>query len=192
VSLWRRVFDERKHVVLPLVIVLVANVAIFALAVVPLRSVVANANSQALDATLELAQARRLLKQARDARASRTRADAELHRFYTAVLPRDQPTAVKTTNLWLNEAARSAGLVFRASHFDVTDVRDSRLARAFATVTLQGRYANIRRFLYEVEQAQEFILVERVELTQSGAQPGANGLLEISLVVSTYFVKPGA
>jgi Tfp pilus assembly protein PilO len=61
------------------------------------------------------------------------------------------------------------------------------LSRAFSRVTLEGRYPNIRRFLYDVEKAKEFIVVEKVELAEQGDQPAANGLLEVSLVVATYF-----
>jgi Tfp pilus assembly protein PilO len=187
--LWRRVFDDYKRIALPLVVLLVANVAASILAVVPLRSSMAAARSQVLDTTLELAQARKLDKQAHDARASRDRAEAELQKFYTTVLPRDQNGAINTIQS-LAEAARGAGLIFRTSHYDVTDVRDSRLDRLFATVTLQGRYANFRRFLYELEGAEEFVILERVELDQSSDRAGAEGLLEVSLGVSTYFLKP--
>jgi Tfp pilus assembly protein PilO len=56
-----------------------------------------------------------------------------------------------------------------------------------------GRYANIRRFLYAVETASEFVVVEKVGLAQSTAtEQGSNGALEVSLVVATYFVTPSA
>jgi hypothetical protein len=190
-TLWRRVFDDRKRVALPLVIALAANAAAFGLAVVPLQSSVTAAQSQSLDAALDLAQARRLAKQAQDARTSRDRAEAELKTFYTKTLPADQGTAVKTI-YWLSEAARGAGLIARGIHTDVADVRDSRLERVFTTLTLQGRYANIRRFLYDLEGAEEFVIVERVDLAQGSDRPGAEGLLEVSLLVSTYFVQPGS
>ena len=77
----------------------------------------------------------------------------------------------------------------RASHFDWDAVRDSRLSRAFSTVTLVGRYANVRRFLYAVETATEFIVVERVGVEEA-TSPGASGNLEVSLMVATYFLSP--
>jgi Tfp pilus assembly protein PilO len=56
-------------------------------------------------------------------------------------------------------------------------------------VTLRGRYADIRRFLHAVESADQFLVVERVELAQSTATTPANtGILEVSLLVSTFFV----
>ena len=186
-SLWRRIFEERKQVLLPLGIALVANIAVLMLAVLPLQTAVASADARAVGAMRELGDARRLDRQVTQARTGKVRADEELHKFYTEVLPRDFPTAQTTTNLWLTQAAEDAGLSFKGSHFDWDAIRDSALSRAFSRVTLEGRYPNIRRFLYDVEKAKEFIVVEKVELAEQGDQPAANGLLEVSLVVATYF-----
>jgi Tfp pilus assembly protein PilO len=94
-------------------------------------------------------------------------------------------------NLWVAEAAREAGLDFRGSQFDWDEVRDSLLTRAFSRITLQGSYPSIRRFLHAVETAQEFVVVERVELVQQADSVSETGQLEVSLIVATYFVtKP--
>jgi Tfp pilus assembly protein PilO len=187
-NLLRRIFEERRRVLLPLLIVLVVNVAALLLAVLPLRTAVAAAQSGAADAMLQLGEARRLERQVGQARTSKEHADEELRRFYTEVLPRDLPTATKTMNLWVTEAARDAGLEFSGSQFDWTEIRDSRLSRAFSRITLEGNYPNMRRFLHALETADEFIVVERVELAQQNDQPSANGPLEVSLVVATYFL----
>jgi len=189
-SLWRRIYEERRAIILPLVIVLVVNAAVLGLVVWPLQNSVAAAEVQSAEATAALADARRLEKQAREAQSSKERATQELQKFYGEVLPKNLHTAENTTGLWLTQAAKDAGLVFKGSHFEYTEVRDSRLSRAYTKVTLQGRYPNIRKFLYAVETAQEFIVVERVELAQQGDQPSANGLLEVQLLVATYFLTP--
>jgi Tfp pilus assembly protein PilO len=190
-KLWRRIYEERKRVLLPLAIVLVANIAVLVLAVFPLRNVVSAAESRAVDAKRDLAEAMRLERQITQARTSKEQADDELRRFYAEVLPRDFATAEIATNLWLNEAATESGLSFKSSRFSTSEIRDSDLTRAYSRVTLEGRYPDIRRFLYEVETAKEFIIVERVELAEQGSQPGANSPLEVSLLVSTYFLtKP--
>jgi Tfp pilus assembly protein PilO len=190
-SLWRRIFQERRAVLLPLVLVLVANIAVLLLAVVPLRSSMGAAEAEESTALAELAQAKRLGTQSTAAAASRQQADLQLKQFYGDVLPRDFATAVKTTTFWLQQAARDAGLSFRSSHFDPKPLEDSRLTKATATMGLQGRYAEIRRFLHAVETAEEFIVVERVELAQSDTtQLGADNTLAVEIVVSTYFLTP--
>ena len=192
VTLSRRLLDERRKTLLPLLVGLAANIAALVLAVLPLRTAVSAADAAATDATLQLGEARRLQREAQQARVSKETADAELRRFYTSVLPRDLPTAQKTMNLWVAEAAREAGLDFQGSHFDWADVRDSPLTRAFSRITLQGSYPSIRRFLHAVETAEEFVVVERVELVQQADQVAATGQLEVSLVVATYFVRAPA
>jgi Tfp pilus assembly protein PilO len=188
-SLWRRIYAERRRVLLPLIIAAVVNVAVLLLVLLPLGRSVAAAEIAAQDATLKLAQARQLERQARNATTSRDRADRELQQFYTTVLPNGFAVASRTTNRWLQEAARNAGLEFRGANFDWEAVRESPLSRAYSDVTLRGRYADIRRFLHAVESAEQFVVVERVELAQSTTTSPANtGILEVSLLVSTFFV----
>ncbi|MEO8483375.1 MAG: GspMb/PilO family protein [Acidobacteriota bacterium] len=188
-SLWARVYEERRRVIVPLVILAAISVATLLLAVWPLQRSVTNSENAALEAMVGLANARRFERQAREAADSKRRADTELQAFYTDVLPRDFATATKTTTQWLQVAAREAGLEFKASHFDWDVVRDSRLSRAFSTVTLVGKYPNIRRFLYAVETASEFIVIEKVSVAESTGQ-GSGGNLEVSLGVATYFLSP--
>jgi Tfp pilus assembly protein PilO len=190
-SLWKRIFEERRAVLLPLIIVLVANVAVLLLAVVPLQTSVAGAENSAFQAMAALDAARRGEKQARDARASKDRAEQELQKFHADILPKNLNTARKVTTTWLEQAASDAGVAFKGYSFDHNEVRDSRLTRVVVMFTLQGRYANIRKFLYNVETAEEFVVVEKVELAQSGStSPAANGLLEVGLTVSTYYLTP--
>lgn len=187
-TLWARIFHERRRVLVPLGVALVVNIAVLVLAVLPLRSVIRATEVRSIDAMRALADARRLERQATQARTSKIRADDELRKFYTDVLPADFQAAETATNLWLAQAAQGAGLVFKGSHFEWNDIRDSVLSRASARITLEGTYADIRRFLYAVETAEEFIIVERVELANQGDQPGTAGRLQVSLIVSTYFL----
>jgi Tfp pilus assembly protein PilO len=190
-SLWRRIFAERRRVILPIVIVLVANVAVLLLAVLPLQTSVTGAESSAFEAMATLDLARRGDKQARDAKASKDRAEQELKKFYEEKLPKELNTARKVTTAWLVQAAADAGVSFKGLSLDYNEVRDSRLTRVVVKFTLQGRYASVRKFLYNVETAEEFVVVEKVELAQTGADtPATSGLLELGLTVSTYFLTP--
>jgi Tfp pilus assembly protein PilO len=67
-------------------------------------------------------------------------------------------------------------------------VRDSRLSRATATISLLGRYQDIREFLHAVEAAEEFIIIERVELSETQQErPGAGASLNVQLQVASYY-----
>ena len=192
-NLWRRIYAEHRRVLLPLLVVAAANVVLFVGVVLPVGRSVATAERDAQDATLNLATARQLDRQARNAAASRDRADRELQAFYGDVLPSTFVVAERTTRRWLQQAARDAGLEYRAANFTWEPVRESPLSRASADVTLRGRYADIRRFLHAVEAADEFLVVERLALTQPANTPqGTAGMLEVSLIVSTFFVTEPA
>jgi Tfp pilus assembly protein PilO len=187
-SLWRRVYEERKRVVLPLLILLAANVAAFVGGVLPLGQRVTAAEGARDEARFALANAQLRYRQAKDALAGRERAEQDLRRFYTEVLPRDQATATRATNVWLAQAAKADGLEFTASNASQAPERDSPLSKASATVSLLGRYPNIRQFLHGVESAEEFIIIERVELSESEQnQPGAGTPLTVQLRVSSYY-----
>ncbi|MEO7190812.1 MAG: GspMb/PilO family protein [Vicinamibacterales bacterium] len=186
--LWSRVYQERRPVIVALLVVLVANLGVLLLVVWPLASSLASTQAEALQEMANLGLARRLEAQAAQAAARRREVEGELQHFYGQRLPRDSQTATRTATLWLQRAAREAGLEFRNSRFDTKDVRESHLLRADSTVTLIGRYGDIRRFLTEVEAAKEFVIVDRVELAQSDStQPGTSDRIEIALNVSTYF-----
>lgn len=188
-TLWRRIYAERRRVLLPLLLAMAANVVVFLLVVLPLGRSVAASEAAAQAAAFDLASARQLERQARNATASRDRADRELQQFYTSVLPRSFAVAERTANRWLQQAAREAGLDYRGANFAWDEVRDSPLSRAFSNATLRGRYADIRQFLHAVESANEFLVVERLELGQPNAATGGSaGLLEVSLLVSTFFL----
>jgi Tfp pilus assembly protein PilO len=197
VSLWRRVYQERRGIILPLVVALVANAGLLAFVVLPLERSVAGAGDESVAAMGRLASARLAEKAARAAKASKERADDELRRFYADVLPPDLNEARRLTDHWLQGVAEQAGLQFKTARLDFAPVRDSQLTKVSEKVTLIGQYSEIRRFLYAVETAPQFVIIERVALGESSTTQGgaagaaASGLLEIGLDVSTYFSLSG-
>ena len=60
----------------------------------------------------------------------------------------------------------------------------SRLARLRINMLLKGDYRNMRRFIYELETAPEFIVIEEVILSQGGSTDDAEVL---TLGLATYF-----
>jgi Tfp pilus assembly protein PilO len=192
-QLWRRVFVERRSVVLPLLGLLVVNVAVLALVVLPLRRSVTAAEETSIQALADLGVATRDNQAAKLAKSRKEEADVELTKFYAEVLPKNQAEATNLIEFWLDRRARAASLEFRQSQLDVEPVRESRMVKASATVSLRGTYANITRFLYDVETADPFVIVEKVELGESSTLQGASeGIIEIDLDVATYFVGASA
>lgn len=191
-NLWRRLFRERRAIMLPLAVLLAANAAVLALAVLPLSRHVAGLRYDAQNASTSLLRARLLEKQAKNASASKQRADQELRKFYGEILPADARTAQRVFS-FLERAAAESGLQFQHTTVEESEVRDSQLLRMSGKVTLSGEYQNIRKFLYTVETAQEFVVIERVGLAQAAdLRSGANGRLEVALDVATYYLNSAA
>jgi Tfp pilus assembly protein PilO len=191
VSLWRRIYVERRSVILPLFILLIGNVALLALAVLPLSGSVASLHGDALNATTAMLKARTIDQQAKDARGSKERADQELKKFYGEILPAT-PAGARKVMSFLERTADESGLKFQNSHVEESEIKDSRLERMSAKITLVGDYQNIRKYLYAIETAQQFVVVERVGLSQAADLRSSNsGRLEVTLDVATYFVAAG-
>ena len=188
-SLWKRVFTERRSVVLPLVIFLVADLAALG-GVFYLQRDVDVVKEESETAVLSLGTARVQAKDAKATHQSKDLAETQLKKFYGETLPRDFESAVNITVFWVNKTAKAARVSSRTGTFDAEEVRDSRLSRVTGQITLVGEYADIRRFLYEVESAQEFVIIEKVELSQPNAAQ-ANALLEVQLSVATYYLTDG-
>lgn len=191
-SLWRRIYHERRAVALPLMVVLAANVGLLALAVLPLKQHVASLQGERDDAARNLQLAQLAEKRAKDSLASKQTADQQLRQFYSGILPADYTGASKLVGDFLQGRARESGLVMQRSQAEIEVVKDSRLRRVVGKITLRGDYQSIRKFLYAVETATEFVIIDRIGLEQaSDTRMSNSGALEITLDVTTYYLPPG-
>ena len=111
-------------------------------------------------------------------------ADSELQRFYTDVLPLDLAGARGISFRILVKLAEDMNLVLERRSSVPEKDRESMLARLRTTMVLAGEYEDIRQFIYELETAPEFILIEEVILTQGDE---SNDTLVLTLGVSTYY-----
>ncbi|HET9370097.1 MAG TPA: hypothetical protein VFO19_07605 [Vicinamibacterales bacterium] len=191
-SLWARVYAERRKTVLPLIALFVVNLGVLLLGVWPLKTSVANAKTEAFNQIAALADAKRANQQAHTARDRKNSADVELTTFYSEILPKSYAEASYVTRLFLHDVADRTQLQFQAGDYKPEPIRESRLWRFSGKVVLRGSYQNIRRFLYEVETAPEFVVIDKVELGESGSvqQQAGTGVIEIGLDVSTFFLPP--
>jgi len=185
----KRILGEKRRVILPIVIVLAANVAVFAGAVVPLTRRVDSAADRAAVAAGTLAQARARHQAAEGLVSGKARANEELQRFYREVLPTDWTAARRITYLRLVQLAREHGLQPSRTGSEPQSDKDSALARLQTSMQLTGDYASIRRFIYDLETAPEFVVIENVALGQGSE---ANAPLVLTIEVSTYYWAGGA
>ena len=180
-----RIMAEKRRLIWPLVVVLIANVAVFALVVYPLSQKVALGQQDADAATLALNTARRDYANARATVTGKAQADTELQRFYGDVLPPDLSGARRITNLPIEQMANDANLQVGQRTTHTVPIRDSDLARFTQTVLLTGEYRAIRQFLHQLEIRPEFIIIENVVLAQNESE--ASRGITVTLEIATYY-----
>jgi Tfp pilus assembly protein PilO len=185
-SLLRRVLAEHRRVVTPLTALFVINILVYAVGVYPLARRVANIEQRERAADQALAQARREHDAATGALTGKEQATVELATFYKDVLPADYAGARRLTYLRLAQLAREAGLRLQNYSSEIDDRREnSTLERVRIQINLQGGYDDIRAFLYQLDTAPEFVVIDDVRLREGGGD--ASRVLDLTMQLSTYY-----
>ena len=188
-ALLRRVAAEHRRVILPLAVLLLANVVVYAAGVYPLAQRVENIEERDRAAEQARAQAQREHAAARGALTGKERATVELATFYKEVLPGDFPGARRLTYLRLNQLAREAGLRVLSLESDPQKPeRNSTLERLEISLELEGSYDAIRSFIYDLETAPEFVVIDDVSLADREGQRETHAL---TMRLSTFYKAPG-
>ena len=182
--LLRRAIAEHRRIVVTLTVALVANVLVYALVVYPLSERVANIEQRNQAAAQALAQARIDHAQANGTLTGKARATAELATFYRDVLPQDLAGARRLTYLRLARLARDANLEYERSTYAPVADTDSTLTRLQIQMVLAGTYAEMRDFIYQLETAPEFVVIDNIQLAEGS---DGTGSLVVTLDLSTYF-----
>lgn len=180
----RRIFAEKRRLIYPLITAIVLNLALYAAVIYPLSLKEAGGERAAQLADAQLKAARRDYESARATATGKVAADAELEKFYTAVLPPDQSAARRITFLKIEQLAKAAHVTVLNRQFDPKPERDSTLGKLSIAIALTGQYRDVRRFIYDLETAPEFLILENVAL-QQGAENDRG--LSVNIKVATYY-----
>jgi hypothetical protein len=183
-ALWKRIFVEHRSLIVPLVVAAIANVGVYGLVVYPLGVRSASAADRAANAATALKAAEQDQAAARALVQGKSRAEQELTTFYGKVLPADETAAVRLTYLPLPNIAKKANVRVIGRRWTPDPLtKDARLGRLHIVTALQGEYEAFRQFIYELETAPEFVIIDDVTLTQ--AEVGKP--LTFTLELSTYY-----
>lgn len=183
-TLWSRALREHRVLLIPLVIAALLNVLAYLFLVQPLAARSAGAAGRAAAASASLQSAQREFDLAKQLVDGKARADQELNAFYGKVLPADLTAARRMTYTSLPALAKRTNVRYETRRFDTPDPeRDARFARLGIRMMLQGEYEDIRTFIYELERAPEFVIIDDVTLTEGDE----NAPLTLRLDLSTYF-----
>jgi type IV pilus assembly protein PilO len=181
-----RVMAEKRRVILPLIVAVVANVLLYALVVFPLGRQVASAQEEARDQHEQLYRAQADYKAAKATVSGKLQADAALQKFYKDVLPASDGLARKLTYTRLAQLARQAKVTLEHGSNAIKHEKGSQLSKLTTTYTLSGDYRDVRRFIYSLETAPEFIVLENIALTSATGEQ-SNRALAMNLEIATYF-----
>jgi Tfp pilus assembly protein PilO len=185
-SLVRRVAQEHRRLLMPLLVALGVNILVYAFGVYPLGQRVANVAQREQTADRELAAARREHAQAAGALTGKDRASAELATFYNDVLPSGLTGARRLTYLRLAQLARESNLTYESSRTIDTVDRGSSLSHLAISMSLAGEWDDIRGFIYDLDVAPEFVVIDNIQLSGGGD----SGRLQLTLELSTYYRDP--
>lgn len=187
-SLARRLFSEKRRYIYPLVAGLVLNAVLLLAVVLPLSRKADGGESAAHQASTALKAAQADYEAARATVSGKDSADAELKKFYGAVLPPDHSQARRIA-FRLAELARKSNLALqRRIANPPAQLRDSALEKLTVQQVLIGQYRDIRQFIYHLETSPDFLILENVRLSQG--QEGT-GQLVLDVTVSTYYRAGG-
>ena len=179
-----RVLTEKRRLIVPIVVALIVNIALFVLVLYPLSKKVSGGEQQANAATTAMNAAKRDYDAARATVKGKGQADEELQKFYSDVLPPDMSAARRITFLRIEQLAQKCSLRLERETSDPKPQRDSSLVKFTYRAALSGEYKNIRRFIHELETAPEFLVLENVELTQSEVESRG---LNVNVEIATYY-----
>jgi len=180
----RRILLEKRAIVLPLAIALVANILAYVIVVRPLEVKSAGAADRARQTAVALTAAEKELATARALVSGKADADQELSSFYQKVLPADLAAARRLTYASLPELAKKTGVRYEArTALNEESDKSTKLGRMKLSMVLEGDYRNIRQFIFELESAANFVIIDDLTITEKSA--GDPQQLKINM--STYF-----
>jgi len=183
-ELVQRILGERRSVIVPLALVALVNLGFYALAVYPLSLKVSASENRAKAARTQLAVADREDKDVRATLRLTDQASKDLSRFYQDILPADLTVARRQTYEHLAALAREHNLAIPRRGYRVDEGYKGRLERLSIAMELTGNYADMRDFIYDLENSPEFVAIEGIALAEDAQKEDE---LTLSLSLSTYY-----
>jgi Tfp pilus assembly protein PilO len=181
----KRAFDENRRLVIPVAAGLAVNLLLSVGVVYPMRARMHGAEQRAQAATEALAAAQQEDVSARGLVQGKTRTNTALQTFYQNVLPSNPSTARNITYLRLQQLAEKHQLRTRHREFEPPEINPKgAVRRVRSTMSIEGSYDDVRRFIYDVETGNDFVVIDGVTLSQSGDM---GGTLQLLINLSTYY-----
>jgi hypothetical protein len=186
----RRIFGEKRGLILALAAGLLANVLVYAFYVRPLAVQAATVADRAAAAADARRAAQREETLARALVEGKSTADEQLNSFYQKVLPADETAAQRMTYASLPAIAGKANVLYNSRRWsdeerdkDKELLKNAQLGHLAMRMGLHGDWNDIRSFIYQVENSPSFWVIDAVTLLEGKD----NEPLSLTLDLSTYF-----
>ena len=179
-----RVLREHRAALVPLGIVLAANVVVLLLLVLPLSRSVTAKEEQATKAERDRVVAQAESKRAEALRDGKVQATTDLETFYQEVLPVNVAAARRILVLRPQQQAREFNVQFQSGITNEEEIEKSTLLKLSVQMRLSGEYDDIRALIYALETSPDFLVIEELRLAEG---VDANAPLSVFLQVSTYY-----
>ena len=182
--LWRRILLEKRPAICFVGAVLGVDIALHLFVLYPYM--VRNENNQLerLAVITEHESATRESQAINQMVQAKVEAEAQLDKFYREVLPQGLAGARVQSFARLTALAVRHDLIMERRSSSPIGLENSLLSRLDISMLLQGEYRDLRRFIYDVEVGDEFLVIEEVVLRRNGAASDGE-VLDIGL--STYY-----
>ena len=182
-TLLQRILNDNRKFVIAIAIALSVNVLFYLVAVYPLKTRAIRINGQTLAAeeAFQLAQDR--LEGINRIKRQNDEANRQLLRFYREVLPVNLSGARSAIYTRLFRLIGDLELKYERRNVSEERGDTDKLSRVSTRMVISGKYHEVREFIYKIELAQEFFLIDRILLEQKEEGPD----LTLTLDVSTYY-----
>ena len=182
----RVVADFRLWLIVLGVMGVLAAIA-YGIFVYPLRSRVEAAERRSATAASALQAASQQELAVKRLVAGKAQAARDLGRFYADVLPPDRASARRVAYVRLAQIAERANLDSTRRTVTVERDRDAHLERMDVSMSLRGEYADIRRFIHDIETSRDFVVIRALEVAQ---RDSGDVDLEVAVRLSTFYKVP--
>ncbi|HEX5108011.1 MAG TPA: type 4a pilus biogenesis protein PilO [Vicinamibacterales bacterium] len=180
----RRILDEYRRFVIPLAVLLLANVLVYAFYVFPLSQRVSNVTERTQAAEGELNAARLQHSQASNMVTGRARSAEGLETFYNAVLPANPAAARQLASPRLDQLARQSNVHAKRISTEAVSERDRTLTRLEIRMDVTGTYDAIRRFVHQLERSRDFVVVQNLRISEGSNE---DAQLNVQLELATFY-----
>lgn len=174
---------QRKGLVIPVLVALVANLLILTIFTLPREGWLRKLESKADALGLRIEKERKELVQRKEREERFKEFRRQVESFYAETLRRKEEGLVDILGA-VEGLAKKFRVKKESIQYHHEIIEEDKVILFEITFPLRGSYANLRRFINQIENSKYFLIIDRVELSNP-EEKGYN--LKLNIKLSTYF-----